>query len=113
APVNPSLEFLLGDLMAGMTLFKDLSLDDQFFFQHLLGALVLVRGKEQSKGHRSKNRANCEDIREAGPSTPKVASGSIAKELAMLPRVVTTLRSKGKGKGKAREEEEDEEEQLE
>ncbi|KAG5336752.1 hypothetical protein C0989_011940 [Termitomyces sp. Mn162] len=80
---------------------------------HLLGALAVAWGEEQSKGCGGEDRANCGDIREAGPLTPKVAVGSVAKELATLPRVVTTLRSKGKGKGKAREEEEDEEEQLE
>ncbi|KAH0587142.1 hypothetical protein H2248_005957 [Termitomyces sp. 'cryptogamus'] len=52
---------------------------------------------------------NQRDIGEAGPSTPKHAAGSVAKRLAMLPRVATTPKGKGKGKGKAREEEEEEE----
>ncbi|KAG5349641.1 hypothetical protein C0989_002615 [Termitomyces sp. Mn162] len=109
APIDLLLEFLLEDSMAGMTLFEDLSLDDQFFFQHLLGALVVARGEEWSQGCRGKDRANCGDIiREASPSTPKIAAGSVTKGLATLPRVVTTLRSKGKGKGKAQEEEEEE-----
>ncbi|KAG5349274.1 hypothetical protein C0989_004873 [Termitomyces sp. Mn162] len=74
---------------------------------HLLGVLVVARGEEQSKGCRGEDRANCGDIREAGPSTPKIVAGGIGKELVTSPRVATTPRSKEKGKGKAQEEEED------
>ncbi|KAG5350640.1 hypothetical protein C0989_010000 [Termitomyces sp. Mn162] len=65
-------------------------------------------GVEQSEGCGSIVSANQGDIREAEPSTPKHVAGSIAKGLAMLPRVATTPKSKEKGKGKAREEEEEE-----
>ncbi|KAG5335136.1 hypothetical protein C0989_002322, partial [Termitomyces sp. Mn162] len=69
---------------------------------HPLGVLVVVRSKEWSKDHGSEERANCGDIMEASPSTPKAAAGSVAKGLATLPRVVTTSRSKEKGKGKGK-----------
>ncbi|KAG5338169.1 hypothetical protein C0989_008094 [Termitomyces sp. Mn162] len=65
---------------------------------HLVGALVVVRGEEQSKGHEGKEMANCGDIQEVGPSTPKAAAGGIARGLATSPRLVTTPRNKGKGK---------------
>ncbi|KAG5333236.1 hypothetical protein C0989_006012 [Termitomyces sp. Mn162] len=131
ALVDPSLEFLMDDLMAGMMvsapavasasdtakvcqLFEDLSPNDQFFFQHPVGALAVARGEGWSKGHGGEEAANCGDTQEVGPSTPKAAAGGIARGLAMLPRLVTTLRSKGKGKAKARDEEdEDIEEQIE
>ncbi|KAG5349001.1 hypothetical protein C0989_006639 [Termitomyces sp. Mn162] len=83
APVNPSLEFLLDNLMAGMT--------------HPVGALVVVRGEEQSKGYDGKEKADHGDIQE-GPSTPKAVA---SRGLATLPRLATTSRSKGKEKGKA------------
>ncbi|KNZ74952.1 hypothetical protein J132_05350 [Termitomyces sp. J132] len=51
ALVNPSLEFLMDDLIVGMTLFEELSPNDQFFFQHPVGALVVAREEEQSKDH--------------------------------------------------------------
>ncbi|KAG5340384.1 hypothetical protein C0989_001878 [Termitomyces sp. Mn162] len=79
--------------------------------KHPVGALVVARGEEQSKGHRGE--ANCGDIQE-GPLTPKAVAGGIARGLATSPRLVTTLRSKGKGKGKVQEEDdEDIEEQIE
>ncbi|KNZ78649.1 hypothetical protein J132_11090 [Termitomyces sp. J132] len=131
APVDPSLEFLMDNLMAGMMvsapaiasasdtakvyqLFEDLSPNDQFFFQHPVGVLAVARGEGQSKGCEGKEAANCGDIQEAGPSTPKAVAGGVARGLAMLPRLATTLRSKGKGKGKAWEEEDkDIEDQIE
>ncbi|KNZ81285.1 hypothetical protein J132_02056 [Termitomyces sp. J132] len=102
ALVNPLLEFLMDDLMAEMILFEDLSLDDKFFFQHPLGVLVVERSKEWSEGCGGKERANCGDITEAGPLTPKAVTGGIAKGMAMLPRVATTPRSKEKEKGKGK-----------
>ncbi|KAG5349541.1 hypothetical protein C0989_003263 [Termitomyces sp. Mn162] len=116
-PVNLFLEFLMDDLTAGMTvsalavtsasntakvcqLFEELLPNDQFF-QHLVGALVVAREEGWSKGHGGKEAVNCGDIQEVGPLTPKAVAGSIARELVMLPRLVTTLRSKGKGKAKA------------
>ncbi|KAG5730195.1 hypothetical protein E4T56_gene11683 [Termitomyces sp. T112] len=71
--------------------------------KHPVDALAVVRREEQSKGHGGKEKADCGDIQE-GPSTPKAAAGGVARSLATLPRLVTTLRSKGKGKGKAQEE---------
>ncbi|KAG5732815.1 hypothetical protein E4T56_gene2856 [Termitomyces sp. T112] len=54
ALVNPSLEFLMDDLTAGMMLFEDLLPNDQFFFQHSVVAEVEceasdmeVKGKEE------------------------------------------------------------------
>ncbi|KNZ81899.1 hypothetical protein J132_10178 [Termitomyces sp. J132] len=106
APVNPSLEFLMDDLTTGMMLFEDLSLNDQFFFQHPVGALVVARGEEWSEGHEGKETVNRGDIQEVGPLTPKAAAGGIARGLATTPR--------SKEKGKAQEEEgEDIEEQIE
>ncbi|KAG5348995.1 hypothetical protein C0989_006662 [Termitomyces sp. Mn162] len=102
APVNPSLEFLMDNLTAGMILFEDLLPNDQFFFQHPVGALAVARGEEWSEGHGSEERANCGDIIEEGPLTPKAAAGSIARGLATLPRLATTPRGKGEGKGKGK-----------
>ncbi|KAG5723403.1 hypothetical protein E4T56_gene14124 [Termitomyces sp. T112] len=79
------------------------------FFQHPPHGLVMRIGAECSKGCGDDVSMNQRDIGEAGPSTPKHAAGSVAKRLAMLPRVATTPKGKGKGKGKAREEEEEEE----
>ncbi|KNZ76914.1 hypothetical protein J132_10860 [Termitomyces sp. J132] len=67
APVDPSLEFLMDDLTAGMTLFEDLRPNDQFFFQHPIGVLAVARGEEQSEGHKGKGKAQeeeSEDIEE-------------------------------------------------
>ncbi|KAG5716194.1 hypothetical protein E4T56_gene10759 [Termitomyces sp. T112] len=111
ALVNLSLEFLLDNLMVGMTLFEDLLPNDQFFFQHLVGALVVVRGKEWSEGCGGKEKADCGDIQE-GPSTPKAVTGSITRGLATSPRLATTPESKGKEKAQE-EDDEDIEEQIE
>ncbi|KAG5715234.1 hypothetical protein E4T56_gene3015 [Termitomyces sp. T112] len=82
--------------------------------KHPVGVLAVARGEGWSKGHGSKEAANCGDIQEVGPLTPKAAAGSVARGLATLPQLVTTLRSKGKGKAKAQDEEdEDIEEQIE
>ncbi|KAG5349156.1 hypothetical protein C0989_005561 [Termitomyces sp. Mn162] len=64
---------------------------------HLVGALAVVRGKEWSKGCSGKEKADHGDIQE-GPSSPKAVTGGIDRGLATLPRLVTTLRSKGKRK---------------
>ncbi|KAG5349774.1 hypothetical protein C0989_001958 [Termitomyces sp. Mn162] len=71
--------------------------------------LVVMMEVEHSKGYGGEDCANCGDIGEAGPSTPRHVAGSIAKGFATLPRAATTLKGKGKGKVKAREEEEEEE----
>ncbi|KAG5348749.1 hypothetical protein C0989_008492 [Termitomyces sp. Mn162] len=131
APVNPSLEFLMDDLTVGMTvsapavasasdtakvcqLFEELSPNDQFFFQHPVGALAVVRGEGRSKDRGDNEVANHGDIQEVGPLTPKAAAGGVARGLATSPRLATTPRSKGKGKGKAwKEEDEDIEDHIE
>ncbi|KAG5348890.1 hypothetical protein C0989_007411 [Termitomyces sp. Mn162] len=93
---------------------EDLLPNDQFFFQYPVGALAVARREGWSKGRRGKEAANCGDIQEAGPSTPKAVAGSVASGLAMSPQLATTPRSKGKGKAKAQDEEdEDIEEQIE
>ncbi|KAG5732280.1 hypothetical protein E4T56_gene11379 [Termitomyces sp. T112] len=79
APVDPSLEFLMDDLTAGMMLFEDLRPNDQFFFQHPISVLAVARGEEQSEGHKGEETANCGDIQEAGPLTPKAVAGGITK----------------------------------
>ncbi|KNZ73999.1 hypothetical protein J132_08653 [Termitomyces sp. J132] len=83
APVNPSLKFLLDDLMAGMMLFEDLSPNDQFFFQHPVGALEVVRGEKWSEGRSGKEKVDHRDIQE-GPSTPKAVAGSVARGLEQI-----------------------------
>ncbi|KAG5723666.1 hypothetical protein E4T56_gene20276 [Termitomyces sp. T112] len=104
ASVNPSLEFLMDNLMAGMMVSTPAVTNASDTTKHLVGALVVARGEEQSKGHRGE--ANCGDIQE-GPLTPKAVAGSIARGLATSPRLATTLRSKGKGKGKVQEEDDE------
>ncbi|KAH0588870.1 hypothetical protein H2248_004660 [Termitomyces sp. 'cryptogamus'] len=63
--------------------------------KHPVGVLVVVRGEEWSKGCGGKEKADCGDIQKEGPLTPKVVAGSIARGLAMLPRLATTSRSFG------------------
>ncbi|KAG5715371.1 hypothetical protein E4T56_gene8236 [Termitomyces sp. T112] len=76
--------------------------------KHPVGALAVARREGQSKGCRGEEEANCGDIQEVGPLTPKAAAGGVTRGLA------TTPRSKGKGKAKARDEEDkDIEEQIE
>ncbi|KNZ72548.1 hypothetical protein J132_02705 [Termitomyces sp. J132] len=79
ALVDPFLEFLMDDLMAGMMLFEELLPNDQFFFQHPVGALAVARGEGWSKGRGGEEAVNCGDIQEVGPSTLKAAAGSVAK----------------------------------
>ncbi|KAG5349246.1 hypothetical protein C0989_005037 [Termitomyces sp. Mn162] len=95
APVDPSLEFLMDDLTAGMTVSALVVASASDAAKHLVGVLAVARGEGQSKGHEDNEAADCRDIQAAGPLTPKAAAGSIARGLA------TTPRSKGKGKGKA------------
>ncbi|KNZ72632.1 hypothetical protein J132_02225 [Termitomyces sp. J132] len=95
APVNPSLEFLMDDLMVGMTVSAPAVASTSDTTKHPVGALAVARGEGQGKGRGDDEAANHRDIQEAGPSTPKAAAGGVARELA------TTPRSKGKGKGKA------------
>ncbi|KAG5725398.1 hypothetical protein E4T56_gene8853, partial [Termitomyces sp. T112] len=114
ALVYPSLEFLMDDLMAGMTVSALAVASTSNTTKHPVGALAVARGEGQSEGHEGEEAANCGDIQEAGPLTPKAVAGGIARGLATSPRLATTPRSKGKGKGKAWEEEdEDIEDQIE
>ncbi|KNZ81262.1 hypothetical protein J132_02097 [Termitomyces sp. J132] len=114
APVDPSLEFLMDNLTAGMTVSAPAVASASDTAKHLVGALAVMRGEGQSEGCGDNEAANCGDIQEAGPSTPKAAAGGVARGLATLPRLATTPRGKGKGKGKAWEEEdEDIEDQIE
>ncbi|KNZ80869.1 hypothetical protein J132_04128 [Termitomyces sp. J132] len=80
--------------------------------KHLVGVLMVARGEEWSKGCEGEEMANHGNIQEAGPLTPKAVASSIARGLAILPRLATTPRSKGKGKAQE-EEGEDIEEQIE
>ncbi|KAG5350731.1 hypothetical protein C0989_009489 [Termitomyces sp. Mn162] len=112
APVDPLLEFLMEDLVAEMMVSTMAVASTSNPAKHPLCELAVTTGVEQSKGHGSEGSANCGDIGVAGPLTPKHVVGSISKGLAMLPRVVTTLKIKGKGKDKARLEEEEEIKEL-
>ncbi|KAG5349723.1 hypothetical protein C0989_002179 [Termitomyces sp. Mn162] len=108
APVDPSLEFLMDDLMVGMMVSTLAVASTSNTAKHLAGALAVVRGEGWSKGCGSEEAANCGDIQEAGSLTPKAAAGGVTRGLA------TTLRSKGKGKGKAQDKEDkDIEDQIE
>ncbi|KAG5335750.1 hypothetical protein C0989_000473 [Termitomyces sp. Mn162] len=116
ALVNPSLEFLIDDLTAGMTVSAPAVTSASNTTKHPVGALVVARREKWSKGHGGKERVNCGNITEEGPSTPKAVAGSIARGLAILPRLVTTPRGKEEGKGKSKAQEEDDkdiEEQIE
>ncbi|KAG5730751.1 hypothetical protein E4T56_gene3514 [Termitomyces sp. T112] len=101
APVNPSLEFLMDNLMAGMMVSALAVASASNTTKHPVGALAVARGEGQSNGCGGNEVANRGDIQEAGPSTPKAAAGGIARGLAMSPQLATTPRSKGKGKAKA------------
>ncbi|KNZ73980.1 hypothetical protein J132_08874 [Termitomyces sp. J132] len=105
APVDPSLEFLMDDLTAGMTVSAPAVASTSNTTKHLVGVLAVARGEGWSEGCGDDEAANRGDIQEVGPSTPKAAAGGIARGLVTSPRLATTLRSKEKGKGKAREEE--------
>ncbi|KAG5348758.1 hypothetical protein C0989_008451, partial [Termitomyces sp. Mn162] len=107
APVDPSLEFLMDDLTAGMMVSAPAVASASDTAKHPVGVLVVARGEGWSEGCGDNEAANCGDIQEAGPSTPKAVAGGVARGLATLPRLATTPRSKGKGKGKAREEEDE------
>ncbi|KAG5349697.1 hypothetical protein C0989_002346 [Termitomyces sp. Mn162] len=95
ALVNPSLESLIDNLMAGMMVSTLAVTSASDTAKHPVGALAVVRGKGWSEGHGGEEAANRGDIQEVGPSTPKAVAGGIARGLA------TTPRSKGKGKAKA------------
>ncbi|KAG5723850.1 hypothetical protein E4T56_gene9851 [Termitomyces sp. T112] len=107
APVDPSLEFLMDDLTAGMTVSALVVASASDAAKHPVGALAVVREEGWNEGHGDNEVANCGDIQEAGPSTPKAAAGGITRGLATSPRLATTPRSKRKGKAKAREEEDE------
>ncbi|KAG5730977.1 hypothetical protein E4T56_gene3996 [Termitomyces sp. T112] len=114
APVNPSLEFLMDDLTAGMMVSALAVASASDTAKHPVGALVVARGEGQSEGRGDNEVANRGDIQEVGPLTPKAVAGGVARGLATLPRLATTPRSKGKGKGKARDKEDkDIEDQIE
>ncbi|KAG5347703.1 hypothetical protein C0989_011588, partial [Termitomyces sp. Mn162] len=101
APVDPSLEFLMDDLMAGMMVSALAVASTSNTAKHLVGALAVARGEGQSKGRGGKEAANRGDIQEAGTLTPKATAGGVTRGLATSPRLATTLRSKEKGKAKA------------
>ncbi|KAG5717932.1 hypothetical protein E4T56_gene1467 [Termitomyces sp. T112] len=101
APVNPSLEFLMDDLMAGMMVSAPAVASASDTAKHPVGALAVAREEGRSKGYGGKEVANHGDIQEAGLLTPKAAAGGVARGLAKLPQLVTTPRSRGKGKAKA------------
>ncbi|KNZ73528.1 hypothetical protein J132_01335 [Termitomyces sp. J132] len=101
ALVNPSLEFLMYDFMAGMTVSAPAVASASETTKHPVGVLAVARGEGWSEGCGGKEVANHGDIQEAGPLTPKAVAGSIARGLAMSPQLATTPRSKGKGKAKA------------
>ncbi|KAG5732286.1 hypothetical protein E4T56_gene11368 [Termitomyces sp. T112] len=64
APVNPSLEFLMDNLMAGMTVSALAVASASDTAKHLVGALAVARGEGWSKGCRGEEAANCGDIQE-------------------------------------------------
>ncbi|KNZ78067.1 hypothetical protein J132_02359, partial [Termitomyces sp. J132] len=109
APIDPSLEFLMDDLTAGMTVSAPAVASASDPAKHPVGALAVARGEGRSEGRRNEEAANRGDIQEAGPSTPKAAAGGVARGLAMSPKLVTTPKSKGKGKEKAKAQDEEDE----
>ncbi|KNZ76627.1 hypothetical protein J132_09372 [Termitomyces sp. J132] len=114
APVNPSLEFLMDDLTAGMTVSAPAVASAGNTAKHLVGVLAVARGEGRSEGCGDNEAVNRGDIQKVGPLTPKAVAGGVARGLATLPRLGTTPRSKGKGKGKAQDkEDEDIEDQIE
>ncbi|KAG5332820.1 hypothetical protein C0989_006515, partial [Termitomyces sp. Mn162] len=78
APVYPCLEFLMDDLMAGMMVSAPAVTSASNTAKHLVGALVVARGEGWSEGCGGEEAANCGDIQEAGPSTPKAMAGGVA-----------------------------------
>ncbi|KNZ78615.1 hypothetical protein J132_11056 [Termitomyces sp. J132] len=109
APIDPSLEFLMDDLMVGMTVSALAVASASDPAKHPVGALAVARGEGRSESRRNKEAVNCGDIQEAGPSTPKAAAGGVARGLATSPKLATTPKSKGKGKGKAKAQDEEDE----
>ncbi|KAG5734581.1 hypothetical protein E4T56_gene4897 [Termitomyces sp. T112] len=101
APVDPSLEFLMDDLMAGMMVSALAVTSASNTTKHPVGALAVARGEGWSEGRGGEEVANRRDIQEVGPSTPKAAAGGITRGLVTSPQLATTPRSKGKGKAKA------------
>ncbi|KAG5349756.1 hypothetical protein C0989_002011 [Termitomyces sp. Mn162] len=79
APVDPSLEFLMDDLTAGMTVSALVVTSASNTAKHPIGVLAVAIGEEQSEGHKGEEMANCGDIQEAGPLTPKAVAGGITK----------------------------------
>ncbi|KNZ77651.1 hypothetical protein J132_04686 [Termitomyces sp. J132] len=84
-PVDSSLEFLMDDLTAGMTVSALAVASASDTAKHLVGALAVARGEGWSEGCGGEEAANCGDIQEAGLSTPKAAAGSVARGLATSP----------------------------
>ncbi|KAG5322656.1 hypothetical protein C0989_012526, partial [Termitomyces sp. Mn162] len=79
APIDPSLEFLMDDLTAGMTVSASAVASASDPAKHPVGALAVARGEGRSEGRRNEEAANRGDIQEAGPSTPKAAAGGVAR----------------------------------
>ncbi|KNZ78214.1 hypothetical protein J132_01739 [Termitomyces sp. J132] len=109
APIDPSLEFLMDNLTAGMTVSASAVASASDPAKHPVGALAVARGEGRSEGRRNEEAANRGDIPEAGPSTPKAAAGGVTRGSATSPKLATTLKSKGKGKGKAKAQDEEDE----
>ncbi|KNZ76554.1 hypothetical protein J132_09636 [Termitomyces sp. J132] len=99
----------MDDLTAGMTVSASAVTSASDPAKHLVGALAVARGEGRSEGRRNEEAANRGDIQEAGPSTPKAATGGVARGLATSPKLATTPKSKGKGKGKAKAQDEEDE----
>ncbi|KNZ78080.1 hypothetical protein J132_02270 [Termitomyces sp. J132] len=63
-PVDPSLEFLMDNLTAGMTVSAPAVASASNTAKHPVGALAVVRGEGWSKGRGDNEAANCGDIQE-------------------------------------------------
>ncbi|KNZ78244.1 hypothetical protein J132_01222 [Termitomyces sp. J132] len=87
--VDPSLEFLMDNLTVGMTVSAPAVASTSDTTKHLVGALAVVRGEGQSKGHGDNEAANHKDIQEAGPSTPKAAAGGVARGVTTAGPIMT------------------------
>ncbi|KNZ73693.1 hypothetical protein J132_10445, partial [Termitomyces sp. J132] len=92
APIDPSLEFLMDDLTAGMMVSASAVASASDPAKHPVGALAVARGEGRSEGRRNEEAAN---------------PGGVARGLATSPRLATTPKSKGKGKGKAKAQDEE------
>ncbi|KAG5719791.1 hypothetical protein E4T56_gene7272 [Termitomyces sp. T112] len=80
-PVNPSLEFLMDNLTAGMMVSAPAVTSASNTAKHPVGALVVARGEGQSEGCGDDEAANHGNIQEVGPLTPKPVAGGITRGL--------------------------------